>query len=268
MMAGPHGNFGAGTLERAPPPMSDRSEKGGFQADIPEDAVAAALRSVERNARTAAGSEDGAAEEPGVTLEVGAREPGLEPGDPALAALEAELASVKAQLEESLARGRDSHAKFVDAHDRHVRAVADLDNYRKRAQREREDVQKFGVEKLVKDLLPVVDDLDRALAAAPPEGGALAQGVKLVRASLERALARHGVQAFSALGAPFDPARHEALMQVPTADAAPGTVVLEHARGFTLSDRLVRPAMVGVAVAPPAPPADGAASGGGGGGEA
>jgi molecular chaperone GrpE len=75
--------------------------------------------------------------------------------------------------------------------------------------------------------------------------------VKLVRASFEQALGRHGVKGFSALGQPFDPARHEALMQVPTAEAAPGTVVVEHARGYTLHERLVRPAMVGVAVAPP-----------------
>ncbi len=131
-----------------------------------------------------------------------------------------------------------------------MRAVADLENYKKRAVKEREEVQKFGVEKLVKDLLPVLDNLDRALAAAQP-GDTLVDGVKLVRASFEQALARHGVKGFSALGQPFDPARHEALMQVPTADAAPGTVVLEHARGFTLNERLVRPAMVGVAVALP-----------------
>jgi len=80
----------------------------------------------------------------------------------------------------------------------------------------------------------------------------LAEGVRLVRAALERALAKHGVVGFSALGQRFDPAVHEALMQVPSADQPPGTVVVEHARGFKLNDRLMRPAMVGVAVAPPA----------------
>jgi molecular chaperone GrpE len=77
--------------------------------------------------------------------------------------------------------------------------------------------------------------------------------VKLVRSSFEQVLARQGVKGFSALGQHFDPARHEALMQVPTAEAAPGTVVVEHARGFTLHERLIRPAMVGVSVAPPRP---------------
>ncbi len=140
--------------------------------------------------------------------------------------------------------------------------MADLENYRKRAQRERDEVQKFGVEKLVKDLLPVLDNLDRALAAAAADDPLVA-GVKLVRTSFEQALARHGVKGFSALGQPFDPAQHEALLQVPSAEAAPGTVVVEHARGFTLHERLIRPAMVGVAVALPRG-GDGAAEQGGG----
>jgi molecular chaperone GrpE len=105
------------------------------------------------------------------------------------------------------------------------------------------------VERLVKDLLPVLDNLDRALAAAAPDDPLVA-GVKLVRASFEQALSRHGVRGFSALGQPFDPAQHEALLQVPSAEVAPGTVTVEHARGFTLHERLIRPAMVGVAVAP------------------
>jgi molecular chaperone GrpE len=96
--------------------------------------------------------------------------------------------------------------------------------------------------------------LSRSAAAAADDP--LREGVKLVRATFEQTLARHGVVPFSAMGEKFDPAVHEALMQVPTAEQPPGTVVLEHARGFKLNDRLVRPAMVGVAVAPP--PAEGA----------
>lgn len=213
--------------------MADSQEKGKFEADIPADAVAEALRSVEKIARGEAGE--------ATEIEV----------DPAGAGGDApEVASLKAQLELSQAMGRESQKKIEDLHDRWVRAAADLDNYKKRAQKEREEIQRFGAEKLVKDLLPVLDNLDRALAAAAADDPLVA-GVKLVRSSFEQALARHGVKGFSALGQPFDPARHEALMQVPTADAAPGTVVLEHARGFTLNERLVRPAMVGVAVALP-----------------
>jgi molecular chaperone GrpE len=209
--------------------MSDSHEKGKFRADIPDDAVAEALRSVEK-------VEKGEAPEPGA---------------PASAD---EVAGLRAQVELSQALGRETQAKLTDVHERWLRAVADLENYKKRAAKEREEVQKYGVEKVVKDLLPVLDNLDRALAAAAADDP-LVEGVKLVRLSFEQALARHGVKGFSAMGQPFDPARHEALLQVPRADVPPGTVVLEHARGFTLHERLVRPAMVGVAVAAPEDPA-------------
>jgi molecular chaperone GrpE len=213
--------------------MGDRQDKGHFSTDIPADAVEAALRAVERKAMPAGEAGEGEGEPVDVEVPVGD-----------------EVASLKAQVELSQALGRETQKKLEDVHDRWVRAAADLENYRKRAQKEREDVQKFGVERLVKDLLPVMDNLDRALAAAAVDDPLVA-GVKLVRASFEQALARHGVKSFSAMGQPFDPARHEALMQVPSAEAAPGTVVLEHARGFTLHERLVRPAMVGVSVAMP-----------------
>jgi molecular chaperone GrpE len=214
------------------PPMDDSQHKGNFKTDIPADAVEAALRSVER--ATGPGGEEGAA---GVEVET----------DPPAGG---EAGSLQAQLELSQALARETQKKLEEVHDRWVRAAADLENYRKRSQREREEIQKYGVEKLVKDLLPVLDNLDRALAAAGPDDP-LATGVKLVRASFEQALSRHGVKGFSALGQAFDPAHHEALLQVPSAEAAPGLVVVEHARGFTLHERLIRPAMVGVAVAPP-----------------
>jgi molecular chaperone GrpE len=206
--------------------MSKKHQTGSFKADIPTDAVEEALRSVEQVTAGHAG-------EPGEVVEV-------------------ESGGLQAQLDLSQALGRETQKKLEDVHDRWVRTTADLENYKKRSQKEREEVQKFGVEKLVKDLLPVLDNLDRALAAAAPDDPLVA-GVKLVRTSFEQALARQGVKGFSALGQPFDPARHEALMQVPTADFPPGTVALEHARGFTLHERLIRPAMVGVAVALPGP---------------
>ena len=219
--------------------MSDTPPKGSFQADIPSDAVEEALRSVERASGLGAGPATGAGGE-AVEVEAGTPLGGAD-----------ETGSLQAQLDLSQALSRESQKKLEDLHDRWMRAAADLENYKKRAQRERDEVQKFGVEKLVKDLLPVLDNLDRALSSAAADDP-LVKGVKLVRSSFEQVLARQGVKGFSALGQPFDPARHEALMQVPTAEAAPGTVVLEHARGFSLHERLIRPARVGVAVAPPA----------------
>jgi molecular chaperone GrpE len=214
--------------------MADPDDKGAFEADIPAAAVEEALRSVER---IAGARPDGGPD--GVPVEV----------EPPAEAAPDELTSLRAQLELSTEKGRETLEKLRQEHERYLRAAADLENYKKRAAREREEIQKFGNERLLADLLPAVDGLDRAIAAATAEDP-LAAGVRLVRATLEQALARHGVAAFSAMGERFDPARHEALLNVPTADRPPGTVVLEHARGFTLNGRLVRPAMVGVAVEP------------------
>jgi molecular chaperone GrpE len=228
--------------------MNESDDKGAFEADIPPNAVEEALRSVEKIARK--GAESGATPdaESGEAVQVeGEAAPDAE-------ALAREVETLRAQVELSTAKGRETMEKLRDTHDRLLRATADLENYKKRAVKEREEIQKFGVEKTLKDLLPVMDGLDRALAAAPADDP-LVEGVRLVRATLEQALAKHGVVGFSALGERFDPAFHEALLQVPTADQPPGTVVLEHARGFKLHERLLRPAMVGVAVEPPAGPA-------------
>lgn len=231
--------------------MADSPTKGAFQADIPADAVEEALRSVERirPQAPAAGAE-------------GAEVP-VEPAAEEAGGTEREK-SLSAQLELSQEKARETLERLKDTHDRYLRAVAELENYRKRAQKERDEVLRFGNEKLLKDIFPVVDGLDRALAAAGPDDP-LVKGVQLVRSNLEQVLARHGVTSYSALGQPFDPSRHEALLQVSTADSPPGTVVVEHARGFLLNDRLARPAMVGVARAPDpgaAAPADGGGHGG------
>jgi molecular chaperone GrpE len=248
-------------LPRSPPEleMADRPNKGSFHTDIPADAVEEALRSVERI--QGATSEEGA--------EVAVEADGADGAARAIDAGSEREKSLAAQLELSQEKARETMERLKEAHDRYLRAAAELENYRKRAQKERDEVLRYGNEKLLKDLFPVVDALDRALSAAA-EGEAraidtpLAKGVKLIRSNLEAALGKHGVTSFSALGQPFDPAKHEALLQVATADAAPGTVVLEHARGFLLNDRLARPAMVGVAK----PPEPGADSGGGGAGGA
>lgn len=239
--------------------MPGEKEKGAISADIPSDAIDEALRSVEKHAGGA-----------GVAIEAGPE--GGEAG-PSAEALAAEKETLAAQLEMSLAKGRETMERLREEHDRHLRAAADLDNYRKRAQKEREEVQRFGVEQLLKDLIPILDNLERALKAAAKDDP-LSGGVRLVLRTFEEVLGRHGVKGFSALGQPFDPRLHEALMQVVTPEQAPGTVVMEHGRGFLLNDRLVRPAMVGVAIpaplddpqasADPTAPAEGPSGGGDG----
>jgi len=209
--------------------MTPDDGKGSFSADIPQSVLEEALEAVEKRGKEAPEAE---------VVPIVGEAPEAPP----------ETARLAAELELSLEKGRETFEKLKEEHDRHLRAVADLDNYKKRAAREREEMQKFAVERLVKDLLPVVDNLDRALAAAP-EGDPLSGGVKLVLKGLEEALARHGVKSFRALGEHFDPRIHEAILAVPSPDLAPGTVVMEHGRGFHLHDRLIRPALVGVAAA-------------------
>jgi molecular chaperone GrpE len=225
--------------------MADSKSKGSFKTEIPPDVMDEAVRSVERNTSGSAKGE--------LEVEVGVDEGGAEgaAADGSAEASSPEVASLRAQLDLSQEKSRETMERLKEAHERMLRAAADLENYKKRAQREKEELQKFGNEKLLKDLLPVLDNLDRALAAAAADDP-LRAGVVLVRTGFEQVLGRYGVKAFSAIGKPFDPSVHEALMQVATAEQPPGTVVVEHARGFTLNDRLIRPAMVGVAIAPPA----------------
>ncbi|HYQ81020.1 MAG TPA: nucleotide exchange factor GrpE [Anaeromyxobacteraceae bacterium] len=212
--------------------MPGDGEKGAFSADIPQGAIEEALRSVEK-AGTEAEAQAEAAPEAEAAGDAGG-----------------ERDRLAAQLELSMQKGRETLERLKEEHDRFLRAAADLENYKKRAARERDEAQKFANERLLKDLIPVLDNLERALLAAP-EGDPLAKGVRLVLRAFEEALGRHGIKAFGALGQPFDPRLHEAVMQVvASGDQVPGTVVLQHGRGFLLNDRLVRPAMVGVAVAP------------------
>ena len=176
------------------------------------------------------------------------------------------LAMLQAQLEESFKRARETSERLKDTHERLLRTAAEFDNFKKRAVKEKEDVQRFGIERLLKDFLPVMDNLERALDHAEQHDLAqVIEGVRLVQKLFETTLAKHGVIGFSALGKPFDPGLHEALMQQESDEPA-GTVVSEMARGYKLNDRLVRPAAV--VVAKPRTPAQAApATDGEGGGQ-
>ncbi|MEE2788175.1 MAG: nucleotide exchange factor GrpE [Myxococcota bacterium] len=133
---------------------------------------------------------------------------------------------------------------------RAYRHAADLDNARRRFNRERDELKKFGVEGLLRDMLPVVDNLERALAHAE-SGHSMVEGVELVLRQFVQVASQYGAKPFDASGESFDPQRHEAMSQIPMPDVEPGTVVEVFQRGWMLHDRLVRPAMVVVAAAPP-----------------
>ncbi len=144
-------------------------------------------------------------------------------------------------------------AEANEAKDRALRAQAELDNVRKRLRKEMEDERRYAAMPLVTDLLPVVDNIGRAMAAAEKssEASSLLTGVKLVAQQLEGVLARHNTVKIDALGKPFDPNVHAAIMQQPTDEYPPGTVVMVAQEGYQLHDRVVRPAQVIVSSAPP-----------------
>ena len=188
-------------------------------------------------------------EERGVDVEVEAAAPAEDVGK-----LKAKLGLLEAQLEESFKRARDTNERLKDTHERLLRSAAEFENYKKRAEKEKADTAKFGSEKLLKDFLPVMDNLERALDHAEQHDlKQVIEGVKLVQKLFETTLAKHGVVGFSAVGKPFDPAFHEALMQQES-DEPPNTVVSEMAKGYKLHERLVRPAAVVVAKSRTPPP--------------
>ena len=267
---------------------SNRDEKGSFQTTISQDVIDAALQSVERHTQPSpedAGGDEGgelsSEEEVSVdsdvpldselSLELEAPESGADTGELEAALEESrreldetrqqleqtrrELEEARSQLEFSQSKGREMMERIKEGHERALRATADLENYKKRAQKEKEEVQKFGAERLLKDFLPVSDNLDRALEAAQKSNdfGSLRTGVDMTRKLFESALGKHGVKSFSAVGQPFDPRLHEAMQQMESATVPAGHVLFEAVRGYTLNERLMRPALVVVARAPTTP---------------
>ena len=139
------------------------------------------------------------------------------------------------------------------AKDQALRAQAELDNYRKRTQRELAEERKYASLMIVRDLLPGLDNLQRALEAGKNSDdlSALLQGVEMVASQISETLTRHGATPIDAVGQPFDPNQHEAIQQMPSADYPPMTVLNEVERGYRLHDRVIRPSKVIVSVAPP-----------------
>lgn len=240
-------------------PVKNPGDKGNFSTDIGQDVIEEALKAVEKRTKGSEGAPEAASEETAAPAgQPAAKAEAPAPADAAaLDAKNLEVESLKAELEMSLARGRDLMQKLKDEHEKMLRAAADLENYKKRAQKEKDEVQKFGSEKLLKDLLPVFDNFDRALehATTAADFDSFKKGVQMIRKLFEDSLGKHGVKAFSAKGQAFDPTRHEAMSAAETSDLPPNHVYAEVLRGFTLNERLVRPALVVVSRAPEKPQA-------------
>jgi molecular chaperone GrpE len=155
-------------------------------------------------------------------------------------------AEARAETVEELRR------QVEEKQDRLLRALAEAENIKRRTQREREEYIRYANESLLRDLVPVLDNLDRALEAARGTGEAsgVVGGVELIQRELLKVLERAGVTRYSALGHPFDPTRHEAIARVVSMDAKPGTVIGETLPGYQLHNRVLRAALVSVAAAP------------------
>ncbi len=157
-----------------------------------------------------------------------------------------DIATLQARLEEA-------EAAAASARDAQLRALAELDNVRKRAEREIDNGRKFGAERLLNELLAIADSLDLGLqAAAQPDASAqsIGHGMQLTQKQLTDLLAKHGVVVVDPVGQPFNPDLHEAVSAVPSPDAAPNSVLSVMQKGYRLHERLLRPAMVMVAKAP------------------
>lgn len=148
--------------------------------------------------------------------------------------LEAELIQVKAKAEEH----------YVQL----LRLQADFDNYRKRTQKEKAEIIKYASERVVGDLLPVLDNFERAISAAQikPDFSAFSQGVELIFRQLQSALDKEGLKAIDAVGQPFDPNLHDAVQRVESEDHSENTVVDELQKGYYLNEKVLRPSMVKV----------------------
>lgn len=159
--------------------------------------------------------------------------------------------------QEQLVAAREEAQKNWDLY---LRARADLENQRKRAQRDLEDANRYANDRLLKEMVPVLDNLERALehAGQGSEGQGLIDGVTLTVNLFRKTLESFGVRVINAVGTPFDPNLHQAMGQVETTEQPPNTVVTEFQKGYLLNERLLRPALVMIAKAPAATPATGA----------
>ena len=181
----------------------------------------------------------------------------LAPNPELEAALKEAEASLEAREKATAApegSGDELAVQLKETEDRLLRLLADFENFKRRALKERTDANQYGHQNLVKDLLSTVDNLDRAIGHARESEGEdfenLLQGVELMQRELMTALGKHGVVRIEAVGKAFDPAVHEAMAQAPDGSVAPNTVIEELQTGYMLRDRLLRPTRVIVTRAP------------------
>jgi molecular chaperone GrpE len=156
------------------------------------------------------------------------------------------------QIEALTLKLQEKAKEAAENYDRYVRAVAELENYKKRAAREKADCIKYGQENLIKDILPMVDNLGRAMdhSCNSNDFEAFREGLRLVQSQLHCCLEKHGVEEIEAAGRDFDPNVHEAMLMVESPEHGHNQVVEEFEKGYLLNGRLLRPAKVSVCRCP------------------
>jgi len=156
-----------------------------------------------------------------------------------------EITELRNQLEQAQESANASH-------DQYLRTMADMDNLRKRTQREKEELAKFANENILRDILPVIDNLERAVehVEQSQDGSGLLEGVQMTLTQFGQLLTSFGVKTVDAVGQPFDPAYHQAMGQMESTEYPANTVVQQMQKGYQLNNRLLRPAFVMLAKAP------------------
>ena len=229
---------------RAQPETPPPDTEGETTSDLPDESGLdeAPTSAADPEERETADENAASSASDATDMDGGPDAPAAEP-DPVeeVARLQAELAETTARYDDLLLRER-----------------AELDNFKRRMQRDKIEAVRFAAEPLLRDVLPVVDNLERAVEHArdAEESAALVEGVEMVLRALSDVLEKHGVTRVAACGAPFDPGVHQAVAHVEDGAAEPNTVLDEHQSGYRFHDRLLRPAMVSVAKAPSEPRPD------------
>ncbi|MXV28919.1 nucleotide exchange factor GrpE [Aeromonas veronii] len=165
--------------------------------------------------------------------------------DSEVTAEQARIAELQAQLETAI-------QKAAEERERALRTAAEMENLRRRTELDVEKAHKFALEKFANELLPVLDNLERAIELADKENEALKpmiEGVELTLKSMQSGVAKFGLVALDPINQPFDPNAHQAMSMVPSADVAPNTVIAVMQKGYDLNGRVIRPAMVMIAKA-------------------
>lgn len=165
--------------------------------------------------------------------------------DSEVTAEQARIAELEEQLETAI-------QKAVEERERALRTAAEMENLRRRTELDVEKAHKFALEKFAAELLPVLDNLERAIELADKENDALkpmVEGVELTLKSMQSGVAKFGLVALDPTNQPFDPNAHQAMSMVPSADVAPNTVIAVMQKGYELNGRVIRPAMVMVSKA-------------------